>query len=130
MRLLLLVAALSTLAAPPPAARDTRAGVPADPCRFGRGSPVPESSSWYDQFKCYQSSGRHVSIVGSGTYESGTVSGGICIIGVTRDRVQFAPCGSFSGEWALVLPYDAIAYVVDDARAENVNIYVAALFRR
>lgn len=107
-----------------------RAADVAGPCQFGRGAPIPDASSWYEQFKCYQSSGRHVTIPGSGAFEAGAVSGGLCLIAVTHDRVQIAACGSFGGDGALILPYSAIAYVVDDPRADPVNIYVAALFRR
>ena len=100
----------------------------AGPCQFGRGAPIPDASSWYEQFKCYQSSGRHVTIPGSGAFEGGTVSGGLCLVAVTHDRVQIAACGSFSGDGALTLPYSAIAYLVDDPRADPVNIFVTALF--
>jgi hypothetical protein len=44
--------------------------------------------------------------------------------------VQIAPCGSFSGDAALTLSFSAIAYVIDDPRAEPANIYVSALFHR
>ncbi|MDZ4864703.1 MAG: hypothetical protein SGJ01_14830 [Gemmatimonadota bacterium] len=100
------------------------------PCSFGRGSPIPESSAWLDQFKCYQASGRHVSVVGSGSFDAGTVSGGICIAGVAHDRAQVAACGSFAGDGAMILPYSAIGYVIDDSRSEVVNIYLSPLFHR
>ncbi len=100
------------------------------PCTFGRGAPIPESSAWFDQFKCYQASGRHVSVVGSGSFEAGTVSGGVCIAGVAHDRVQVAACGSFAGDGAMILPYSAIGYLIDDPRSEVVNIYLSALFHR
>ena len=29
-------------------------GAPAADCKFSRGNPIGETSSWYDQFKCYQ----------------------------------------------------------------------------
>jgi hypothetical protein len=98
------------------------------PCTFSRGTSIPASSSLVDQFKCYRSSGRHISIVGSGAFEAGTVSGGVCLVGVAPDRIQVAPCGPFSGDGAMTLPYTAIAYVVDDPKSDPVNIYVAALF--
>ncbi len=104
-------------------------GLPAGDCKFSRGNPIGETSTWYDQFKCYHAAGRHVSVVGS-AFDSGTVSGGVCVASVTRDRVQLAPCGAFAGDGAMILPYTAIAYVVDDGRNEVVNIYVAALFHR
>ena len=100
------------------------------PCTFGRGTPIPESSAWFDQFKCYQGSGRHISIVGSGGFEAGTVSGGVCIAGVAHDRVQVAACGSFAGDGAMILPYSSIGYLIDDPRSEVVNIYLSALFHR
>jgi hypothetical protein len=100
------------------------------PCQFGRGAAIADPSTWYEQFKCYQSSGRHVSIPGSGNFEAGTVSGGLCLQAVTRDRVQIAACGSFNGDAAMTLPYTAIAYVIDDPRTDFVNVYVSALFRR
>ncbi len=111
----------------------TRAPAPAErpaaaPCTYGRGNPIAGASSWADQFKCYQSSGRHVSVVGQRAFEDGNVSGGVCVVGVAPDRVQLAACGSFGGDSALVLPYQAIAYVVDDPRSGPVSIYVAALF--
>lgn len=93
----------------------------------GRGSPIPESSSWFEQFKCYQGSGRHVSVVGSGGFEAGTVSGGICISSVTHDRVQAVACGSFAGEGAMIVPYTSIGYVIDDPQREAVDIYPSAL---
>jgi hypothetical protein len=102
----------------------------AAPCAFGRGNPIPGASAWVDQFKCYQASGRRVSIVGSGTFEAGTVSGGVCITGVAPDRFQVAPCGSFAGDSAMIAPYTAIAYVVDDPRNEAASIYLASFFRR
>jgi hypothetical protein len=83
-----------------------------------------------DQFKSYQSSGRRVSIVGSGAFEAGTVSGVVCLLGVATDRIQVAPCGSFSGDGAMTLAYTAIAYTVDDPKTEAVSIYVAGLLRR
>lgn len=99
------------------------------PCAYSRGNPIPAGSSWADQFKCYQSTGRHVTIVGSGAFDAGTVSGGICVVGVANDRVQVAPCGPLSGDAAATLGYTAIAYVVDDPKGDAVNIYVTALFR-
>lgn len=104
-------------------------GAPAADCKFSRGNPIGETSSWYDQFKCYQGAGRHVSVVGS-PFDAGSVSGGVCVASVARDRVQLAPCGSFAGDGAMILPYSAIAYVVDDGRSDVVNIYVTALFHR
>ena len=104
-------------------------GAPA-PCQFGKENPIQAQSTWYDQFACYQSSGRHVSVPGSGAFEAGTVSGGLCLIGVAHDRIQIAPCGSFSGTSALTIAYSAIAYVIDDPSSEPANIYVSALFHR
>ncbi len=106
-----------------------RASAPTAPCAFGRGNPIQASSTWADQFKCYQSSGRQVSIVGNGTFEAGTVSGGVCVTGVAVDRFQVAACGSFAGDSAMTLSYSAIAYVVDDPRNQAASIYLAALFR-
>ena len=100
------------------------------PCSFGRGAPIPETSTLFEQFKCYQGSGRHVSVVGSGSFEAGTVSGGVCITSVTHDRVQIAACGSFAGDGAMILPYTSIAYLIDDPRNEFVNIYLSALFHQ
>jgi hypothetical protein len=108
----------------------TLSRLPEAPCTFGRGNPIAATSGFADQFRCYQGSGRHVSLVGNGTFEEGVVSGGVCVVGVAPDRVQLAPCGSFSGDGALTLPYPAIAYLVDDPRGEAVNIYLAALFHR
>jgi len=102
----------------------------ATPCTFGRANPIPAASTLADQFKCYQTSRRHVTLVGSRTFEEGRVSGGICVLGVAPDRVQLAACGSFAGDSALTLPYPAIAYVVDDPRAGAVGIYLTALFHR
>ena len=99
------------------------------PCTFSRGTPIQPTSTWADQFRCYQSAGRHVSIVGNGTFEAGTVSGGVCVIGVASDRVQVAACGSFAGDSAMVLPYSAMAYVIDDPRSDAAGVYLAALFR-
>ena len=45
------------------------------------------------------------------------------------DRLQVAPCGSFSGDGAMTLAYTAIAYVTDDPKSNPVNIHLAALFR-
>lgn len=102
---------------------------PSAACSYGRGQPLPEQASWAEQFRCYKSSGRHVSVPGS-AFDAGTVSGGVCVLSVTPDRVQLAPCGSFSGDAAMILPYDALAYVVDDPRSDDVKLYVTALFKR
>jgi hypothetical protein len=108
-------------------------GIPitnASPCTFSRSNPIAAGSGWADQFKCYQASGRHVTIVGSRAFEAGTVSGGVCVVGVGADRVQVAACGSFAGDSSMVVSYPAIAYVVDDPRSESASVYVEALFRR
>ena len=125
-----IVAATLALLGAGSAAAPAAGGPPVAECRFTRGNPIPEQSSWFDQFKCYQTSGRHVSVVGSGNFEAGTVSGGVCLISVARDRVQVGACGSFGGEGTLVIPYSALAYVGDDDRTEFVTIYVQALFHR
>jgi hypothetical protein len=124
------VSLAAALAAPLVALHPRPVAEGTSPCAFARGNPIPASSGWVDQFKCYQSTGRHVTIVGSGSFEEGTVSGGVCITGVATDRIQVAPCGSFSGDGAMTLAYTAIAYVIDDPKATPVNIYVAALFHR
>jgi hypothetical protein len=112
------------------ALRPYRTAPETSPCAYSRGNPIPAGSSWADQFRCYQSSGRHVTIVGGGAFDAGTVSGGICVVGVANDRVQVAPCSSLSGEAAMTLGYPAIAYVIDDPKADAVSIYLAALLRR
>ncbi len=128
LRYLALVAA-SALGLPSPS------GAPAAPddasdCRFSKANPIAESSTWFDQFKCYQSGGRHLNVVGSGAFEAGNLSGGVCVLGVAHDRVQVGACGSFGGDATLIIPFTALAYVGDDARGENVNIFLQALFHR
>lgn len=125
----LALAATSVMVFPPLAGASSAPGNLAD-CRFGKGNPIPESSTWFDQFKCYQTSGRHLNVVGSGAFEAGNLSGGVCVLGVAHDRVQVGACGSFGGDGTLIIPFSALAYVGDDARAENVNIFVQALFHR
>ncbi len=68
--------------------------------------------------------------MGSGSLEADTVSGGVCVAGVARNRVQVAACGSFACDSAMILPYSAIGYLIDDPRSAVVNIYLSALFHR
>lgn len=129
MKPALLVALALTLGASSGAHPRPTAALAGSPCNFGRGKPLPDQSTWADQFRCYQTSGRRVSVPGS-AFDAGTVSGGVCILSVTADRLQIAACGSFAGDAAMILPYSTIAYVVDDPRTEHVALYVSALFRR
>jgi hypothetical protein len=129
MRALAIILLAAALAVPLLALHPLPDNPGTSPCTFSRGNPIAATSGWVDQFKCYQSTGRHVSIVGSGVFEAGTVSGGVCIAGVATDRLQVAPCGPFAGDAAMTLAYTAIAYIIDDPKSDPVNIYVAALFR-
>ena len=128
MRRIVLALLAAGIATPLLGARPTPRGELASPCTFGRGNPIPENSGWQSQFKCYQSSGRHVTVVGSGSFEAGTVSGGLCVISATPDRAQIAACGSFGGDAAMIVPYTSIGYLIDDPRSEVVNVYLTALF--
>ena len=97
------------------------------PCRFDRGNPIADQSGWYDQFKCYQTGGRHVSVLGSRSFDANTVGDGLCVIGVGRDRMQIARCGGFGDDGTIVIAFSAISYVTDDPHAEWAGIAVLGL---
>ena len=97
--------------------------VPAPPCSYGRNQVIPESSSLSEQLRCYQSSGRKVSVAGT-TFEDGRSSGGFCIRAVATDRFQVSGCASFGTDAALTIPFASVSYIGDDPRNEYVMIYL------
>lgn len=97
------------------------AQVPTRACSFSRENPIPENSTWADQFRCYQSSGRRVTFEAS-VLPSQTLSGGSCVRGVGVDRVQIGACGGFNGDASITISFSAIASVIDNPDRPDVVI--------
>lgn len=115
MSLALLTTAV-LLFAPPPA-------TPVLDCTYGASTPIPQTSTWSEQFRCYQNGGRRVSVAGT-QFAEGAVSGGFCIKGVANDRLQVAKCNSFGQDVAVTIPFTNIAYLTDNPDQEYVVIYL------
>ncbi len=97
------------------------------PCAFGRAQTLQEGTTLADQLRCYMTSGRKVSIVGTffeSSVSSSGISGGNCIRAVVSDRFQVSGCASFSTETALTIPFSSISHIADDPGNEVVVIYL------
>lgn len=95
------------------------------PCAFGAENAISGSSTLADQLRCYQTSGRRVSIAGT-SFTEGGISGGYCVKGVASDRVQVGRCSSFGSDAAITIPFTSIAFVTDNPDAEYVSITLVA----
>ncbi len=103
------------------------AAVITPPCAFGRAQTLQEGTTLADQLRCYMTSGRKVSIVGTffeSSVSSSGISGGNCIRAIVADRFQVSSCGNFNTDAALTIPYSAISYIADDPSYEAVTIYL------
>ncbi len=94
------------------------------PCAFGRAQTLQEGTTLADQLRCYMTSSRKVSVAGTG-FETGVISGGVCIRAVVSDRFQVSGCAGFSTEMALTIPFSSISHIADDPGNEVVVIYLS-----
>jgi hypothetical protein len=98
------------------------APAPATPvgCEFGRDRAIPDGSVFADQFRCYKTAGRKISIPGTSLSDGG-LNGGGCIVGVALDRVQVANCNGWSDK-SVTIPFASIQLLVDEATKDFVTV--------
>lgn len=113
----LLVLTLGAAGAAPSA---TPAAAPAVGCEFGRDRAIPDGSVFADQFRCYKTAGRRVSIPGTSLADGG-LNGAGCIVGVAMDRVQIANCTGFTDK-SVTVPFASIQILIDEATKDFVTV--------
>jgi len=89
-------------------------------CEFGRDRPIPDGSTFADQFRCYKAAQRKVSIPGTSLADGG-LNGAGCIVGVALDRVQIATCTGFTDK-GVTIPFASIQLLVDESNKDFVTI--------
>jgi hypothetical protein len=109
-----LLTTVALLVAPPSPMRD---------CAYGATTPISQGSTFADQLRCYQTSGRRISVAGT-SYTEGVVSNGYCVKGVGTDRVQVGRCTSAGSDPAITIPFTNIAYLTDNPDQEYVVLYL------
>lgn len=115
----LLIAALAAFAATRAEAQVVQG------CSFGKDDPLPATSTFADQFRCYQQSGRHVILDDAPAPETqGMLSRPepTCVRAVAEDRVQLGLCTGVLNSATMIIPFATIRYLIDDPRAEAVRI--------
>lgn len=86
---------------------------------------VNSGATFADQFRCYQSSQRNISIPAVGLVTSSSESSNaVCVKGVANDRVQVGRCTAFgvSHVSQVTIPFSSILYISDDEDADAVVI--------
>jgi hypothetical protein len=89
-------------------------------CEYSKAHPVPEGSTLEDQFRCYKSAGRKVSLPGT-RLAHGSANGAGCIISIAADRVQIASCNGFTDR-AITIPFASIRAILEERGKDYVTL--------
>lgn len=83
---------------------------------------VNSGATFADQFRCYQSSERNISVPAAGLISgSSGSSDAVCVKGVANDRVQVGRCTTFgvSRMSVVTIPFASILYISDDQEDDH-----------
>lgn|SRR5690348_5857176 len=83
---------------------------------------VNSGATFADQFRCYQSAERNISIPAAGLVSgSSNSSDAVCVKGVANDRIQVGRCTTFGVSRAnmVTIPFSAILYISDDSEDDH-----------